>query len=88
MFEEEIYIHSCTNNIVRGRNIYPQKFSLFCKVAPFVNYTIKGVIWYQGENNVRGADNGNILEGSGNLISYIFAIINSHIAEDIHACLM
>jgi len=34
------------------------------QVAPFVNYTIKGVIWYQGENNVRG-DNGNILENSG-----------------------
>ena len=33
-------------------------------VAPFINMTVKGYIWYQGENNVF-ADTGNSMEGTG-----------------------
>ena len=33
-------------------------------VAPFVNMTVKGYVWYQGENNVF-ADTGNSMEGTG-----------------------
>ena len=33
-------------------------------VAPFVNMSVKGFAWYQGENNC-GGDAGNIIDNTG-----------------------
>lgn len=55
----------CTNESLTGGAIKQNSGALYYgMVAPFANYSVRGWVWYQGENNVYGYM-GNSLNGSG-----------------------
>ena len=43
-------------------------------IYPFLNMTIKGAIWYQGEANSRKSNN-YVMHTTGNIIMYVTVII-------------
>ena len=43
-------------NVAEGIALQNQPTALFnAMVAPVINYTIKGILWYQGESNISNA---------------------------------
>jgi hypothetical protein len=55
----------CANESLTGGAIPNDAGALYYgMVAPFVNYSVSGWVWYQGENNVYG-DMGNSAKGTG-----------------------
>lgn len=55
----------CKNESLSGGAVPQDSGALYYgMVAPFANYSVRGWVWYQGENNVYG-DMGNYLDGTG-----------------------
>ena len=48
----EVFKPATNNAIVQGISLQNQPTALFnAMVAPVINYTVKGIVWYQGESN-------------------------------------
>ena len=52
----EVFVPTAENNSVANTNLQNQPMALYnAMVAPVVNYSIKGFVWYQGESNASRA---------------------------------
>jgi len=60
-----VTLQQCSNESLHGGSIPDNSGALFYgMVAPFANYSSRGFIWYQGENNAYGAA-GNVVTDDG-----------------------